>query len=331
MRVIVTGATSFIGKAVKKELLAGGHHVFAVVRPNSPGRGQLEMLASEAEEKAGQKGECLTLLPLTLKDIGKLESCPGLIPYPAAKSHSAPIRKADLWLHLGWEGAGSANRQDPHVQARNIGYALDSLHTAAHLGCTRFLFCGSQAEYGIVDGVMGEEILCHPVSEYGKDKLEVCRRAREDAKALGIDYIHARIFSVYGPGDHPWSLVSTCLDTFLKGGRMELGACTQQWNFLHVRDAARALTGLLLAKVPAGVYNVAGEDTRPLKSYIEQMHRICGEKGTCEYGKRPPNAEGVVSLVPDIRKLKEAAGFAQEISFEDGIREMIGIYKENCL
>ena len=39
MRVIVTGATSFIGKAVTKELLAGGHHVFAVVRPDSPGRG----------------------------------------------------------------------------------------------------------------------------------------------------------------------------------------------------------------------------------------------------------------------------------------------------
>ena len=331
MRVIVTGATSFIGRAVTKELLAGGHHVFAVVRPDSPGLPQLEMLAPEAEGKSGRKGECLTFLPFALKDIRKLESCPALVPSSALKSHSAPKGVAELWLHLGWEGAGSANRQDPHVQARNIGYALDSLHPAARLGCARFLFCGSQAEYGIADGVMGEEILCHPVSEYGKDKLEVCRRAGEDAKALGIDYIHARIFSVYGPGDHPWSLVSTCLNTFLKGGRMELGACTQQWNFLHVRDAARALTGLLLAKVPAGVYNVAGEDTRSLKSFVEQMHRLCGEKGTCEYGKRPPNAEGVVSLVPDIRKLKEAAGFAQEISFEDGIREMIGIYKENCL
>lgn len=331
MRVIVTGATSFIGRAVTKELLAGGHHVFAVVRPDSPGLPQLEMLAPEAEGKSGRKGECLTFLPFALKDIRKLESCPALVPSSALKSHSAPKGMAELWLHLGWEGAVSAIRQDPHVQARNIGYALDSLHTAARLGCARFLFCGSQAEYGIVDGIMGEEILCHPVSEYGKDKLEVCRRAGEDAKALGIDYIHARIFSVYGPGDHPWSLVSTCLDTFLKGGRMELGACTQQWNFLHVRDAARALTGLLLAKVPAGVYNVAGEDTRSLKSFVEQMHRLCGERGTCEYGKRPPNAEGVVSLVPDIRKLKEAAGFAQEISFEDGIREMIGIYKENCL
>ena len=172
MRVIVTGATSFIGRAVTKELLAGGHHVFAVVRPDSPGLPQLEMLAPEAEGKSGRKGECLTFLPFALKDIRKLESCPALVPSSALKSHSAPKGMAELWLHLGWEGAGSANRQDPHVQARNIGYALDSLHTAARLGCARFLFCGSQAEYGIVDGIMGEEILCHPVSEYGKDKLE---------------------------------------------------------------------------------------------------------------------------------------------------------------
>ena len=48
MRVIVTGATSFIGKAVTKELLAGGHHVFAVVRPDTPGRGRLERTGAEA-------------------------------------------------------------------------------------------------------------------------------------------------------------------------------------------------------------------------------------------------------------------------------------------
>ena len=55
MRVIVTGATSFIGKAVTKELLAGGHHVFAVVRPDSPGRGRLERTGAEAGEKTGEE------------------------------------------------------------------------------------------------------------------------------------------------------------------------------------------------------------------------------------------------------------------------------------
>ena len=108
--------------------------------------------------------------------------------------------------HLGWEGSGSANRTNPEIQARNIGYALEALGAAARLGCTRFLFSGSQAEYGIADGLMREDSPCHPVSEYGKDKLEVCRRVGERAAELGITYLHARIFSVYGPGDHPWSL-----------------------------------------------------------------------------------------------------------------------------
>ena len=313
MRIVVTGATSFIGRAVVEELLENRHQVFAAVRPDSAGRGELEAMQRET-------GGQLTVLPVDLSACGTLDR------------HPALEGRADLWLHLGWEGSGSANRTNPEIQARNIGYALEALGAAARLGCTRFLFSGSQAEYGIADGLMREDSPCHPVSEYGKDKLEVCRRAGERAAELGITYLHARIFSVYGPGDHPWSLVSSCVDTFLKGGHMEFGACTQLWNYLYIKDAVRAITGLLLAKSPSGVYNVAGNDTRPLREFIGEIHRLCGGRGTFEYGKRPPNAEGVVSLNPDTGKLYRTANFQPRISFEEGIREMIAnheFYKEN--
>lgn len=313
MRIVVTGATSFIGRAVVEELLEKRHQVFAAVRPDSAGRGELEAMQRET-------GGQLTVLPVDLSACGTLDR------------HPALEGRADLWLHLGWEGSGSANRTNPEIQAHNIGYALEALGAAARLGCTRFLFSGSQAEYGIADGLMREDSPCHPVSEYGKDKLEVCRRAGERAAELGITYLHARIFSVYGPGDHPWSLVSSCVDTFLKGGHMEFGACTQLWNYLYIKDAVRAITGLLLAKSPSGVYNVAGNDTRPLREFIGEIHRLCGGRGTFEYGKRPPNAEGVVSLNPDTGKLYRTANFQPRISFEEGIREMIAnheFYKEN--
>lgn len=313
MRIVVTGATSFIGRAVVEELLEKRHQVFAAVRPDSAGRGELEAMQRET-------GGQLTVLPVDLSACGTLDR------------HPALEGRADLWLHLGWEGSGSANRTNPEIQARNIGYALEALGAAARLGCTRFLFSGSQAEYGIADGLMREDSPCHPVSEYGKDKLEVCRRVGERAAELGITYLHARIFSVYWPGDHPWSLVSSCVDTFLKGGHMEFGACTQLWNYLYIKDAVRAITGLLLAKSPSGVYNVAGNDTRPLREFIGEIHRLCGGRGTFEYGKRPPNAEGVVSLNPDTGKLYRTANFQPRISFEEGIREMIAnheFYKEN--
>ena len=218
MRIVVTGATSFIGLAVIEDLLHGGHEVLAVARPDSPGRKKLE----------GRKG--IRILTCGLDHIGDLADPLALAGRTDGAGGSGAARGADAWLHLGWEGAGSANRQNPQLQARNIGYALESLRTAAAIGCTRFLFSGSQAEYGIYRTVMKEDGVCSPVSEYGKDKLEVCRRASEEAERLGITYIHARIFSVYGPGDHPWSLVSTCIDTFLRGGHMEMGACTQMWK-----------------------------------------------------------------------------------------------------
>lgn len=309
MEVIVTGATSFIGRAVIGELIARGCHVYAVIRPDSPSLGEFRGLSS------------VTVIERRLQDIEGME----LPLYPAAEEKGSPPYQESLryWLHLGWEGAGSANRQNPELQARNIGYALAALRTAARLGCSRFLFTGSQAEYGICQGTMTEDMVCAPVSEYGKNKLKVCYQAAAEAEALGIRYIHARIFSVYGPGDHPWSLISACTDTFLKGGHMEMGPCTQQWNFLYVTEAASVLAKLLLGKVPAGVYNVAGEDTRPLRSYIEELYDLCGRKGSYRFGSRPPNAEGVVSLVPDLRKLKGAIDFTQEISFKKGIACLI--------
>lgn len=306
MRVIVTGATSFIGTACVKEMIKEGHQVLAAVRPDSPGRAALEKI------------EGTEILSASLSEIASIKEAP------------QAGNGADAWLHLGWEGAGSANRSNAQLQRKNIGYALEALKTAHALGCGRFLFSGSQAEYGICQEEMREDMECHPVSEYGKDKLLVCRQAGQEALKLGIAYLHARIFSVYGPGDHPWSLVETCLDRFLSGEEMELGDCTQEWNYLYITDAARALVQLLLGKAAPGVYNVAGEDTRPLRSYIQQIHKLCGGRGSLAYGRRPPNAEGVVSLRPDISKLKTAAGWRSRVDFETGIRRMIALRAGGC-
>lgn len=309
MNVFVTGATSFIGRASVDQLLEAGCQVTAVVRPGSPGRRALEEM------------EGVEVVSLNLSEISAL---PGLLGREGKLGQMGEC----AWLHLGWEGAGSDNRRNPELQRKNIGYALDSLETAARLDCGRFLFSGSQAEYGICEGVMREDMECRPVSQYGKMKTEVLKNASLRAAELGLAYLHTRIFSVYGPGDHPWSLVETCLDKFLAGESMELGPCTQIWNFLYVEDAARALVQLLLGKGPAGVYNVAGEDTRPLRSYIEEIYELCGRKGSYVYGTRPPNAEGTVSLRPDITRLKEAAHFCPQVSFHEGIGRMIRLREE---
>lgn len=316
MNVVVTGATSFLGHALIKRLLDNGQFVYAVIRPDSKNRKVLP-----THEKNLVVIEC---------DLGDMDCIEEKI-----------SGECDYFFHLGWGGSGSDDRRESDLQQKNVEDALGALVGARKLGCKRFLFSGSQAEYGQYEILKAEDDDCQPVSEYGKAKREVyfrahrmCQKWRNQGIA-NIEYIHARIFSVYGPSDHPWSLVNTCLKTFLDEGHMELGACTQKWNFLYIDDLADALIALMFCPDTLrkdGIYNIAGmeDQTMPLRDYVEKMYYICGEKGDYEYGKRPPNAEGLVNLIPDTTRIREDTGWVPKVSFEEGIRRMIGKMKETA-
>lgn len=320
MNIVVTGATSFLGTSIVRRLLFLEHQVYAIVRPGSSNRGALQAVE---QEYSSQRLHILEL------DLSKLDQIHKVIPHPC-----------DIFLHLGWDGAGSHNRTDKNLQQKNIPDTLKALEGAKHLHCRRFLFSGSQAEYGVCQSLMSEEQCCHPVSQYGKSKLEAsglaflqCSRWRAEG-ITQMEYIHVRIFSIYGAGDHPWSLVNTCLDTFLKGDHMELGACTQQWNFLYIDDLVDGVLSLVFCEqLPEGngIYNIAGEEeaTMPLRRYVETMYELCGQRGDYAYDKLPPNAEGPANLIPDIRKLKAVTGWQPKVSFEEGIRHMLTEKQQN--
>ncbi len=319
MKVVVTGATSFLGAAVVKRLLMLGHFVYAVIRPGSANRNALPEAA-----------EGLTVLELELEQLDRITRW---------------IRQdCDCFFHFGWDGSGSANREKRQIQQKNVTDSMKALEGARALGCRRFLFSGSQAEYGQCREAMKEGQACAPVSEYGIAKVEFYRQARAQCqrwkeeggnhRQAVPEYIHARIFSVYGPGDHPWSLVNSCLDTFLAGGHMELGACTQDWNFLYLDDLTEGLLALMFCPgrlAEDGLYNIAGADseTRPLRWYVEEMHRLCGGKGDFTYGKLPPNAEGPANLIPDISRIRAATGWAPRVSFQEGISRMVEEKRRN--
>lgn len=97
--------------------------------------------------------------------------------------------------------------------------ALNAVRVAKDLGCRRFLFTGSQAEYGVKSELTDEETVCEPTSPYGRRNWAVRRRRK--CSAGNWDWImgHARIFSTYGPGDHPWSLLSSCVRSSGQGRR----------------------------------------------------------------------------------------------------------------
>ena len=229
MNIIMTGATSFVGAATVRELLRRGHTVTAIARPASSKLGTI----LDGNEEALLSGRLL----VTENDLSE----------PA--QHLEKVTKPqDVFCHFGWGGSGSASRTDRALQEKNLEISQETIRTAKALGCKKFLFSGSQAEYGMHRDLITEETACEPKSLYGEAKLAMREKGEKLCGELGLRYIHARIFSAYGPGDHPWTLVESCLDTFLNNREMSLGACTQNWNFLYIDDLARGMAALCEAE-----------------------------------------------------------------------------------
>ena len=215
---------------------------------------------------------------------------------------------------------------------------MELIRTVADMGCRRFLFAGSQAEYGVTlervregsmpAGPIPETAECRPVSLYGQYKLRTLKEGGALAASLGMEYFHLRIFSVYGPGDHETSLVSSCIRAAAAGETAELGPCAQQWNFLHVRDCAALIAALSEKKkdyaCPGAVevYNIGSRDTRRLSSFAEEIFQAAGT-GSVRFSERAAGPEGTPYLSPDISRVAAATGTEPEISFRKGILDML--------
>ncbi len=292
---IVTGATSFLGQYLVNELTARGCFVYAVIRPNS------------AKKKIFANNKNVEEIYLDVSDINALTK--GNI-------------SADYFFHFAWDGIGAKGRNDENIQISNHSNAIKCLRCASELGCSTFIFAGSQAEYGKKDCLISENKTCAPLTLYGKYKYKVCNDATKLSKQLNITYFHLRIFSVYGKGDHEWSLISQCLEKFRKNEPMDLTECTQYWNYLYVKDAARMIVNLADSNAKTGIYNIAGNDTRQLKSYINELQTICNSNSSVNFGAYTP-PELPVNLNPDISKvLNEINGF-NFTDFTDGISEIL--------
>lgn len=297
MKFVITGATSFIGLELIDYLLAHNHSVVAVCRQDSKG---LSFIPHEVEIVASK-----------MCDYGRL--CDS-------------IPKADVFVNLAWGGTGHDGRNVVDIQNENITYTIAAMHAAAKMGCKVFVEAGSQAEYGATTEPQTEDSNCNPFSEYGKAKLKVKQELFKLSEQLDINYIHLRIFSLFGEKDHPWTLIMSAVDKMLKNEQLDLSPCTQNWNFLYVKDAVRMITILCENAVDNisfkhEVYNIASDDTRQLKEFVERIKFLTGSSSILNYGANIPH--NYVSLQPNIRKTIDAIGFTEFHNFDDVICRIV--------
>ena len=119
MRIVITGATGFIGSNLAKLFLKKGAEVFVLVRPEST---HLDVLP---------KDEKLHVVSCGLSNVMDCVSY---------------IKEADAFFHLAWGGVNRQEIDSPEVQAKNVAGSLDCIRAAKALNCRMFMDAGSRVE-----------------------------------------------------------------------------------------------------------------------------------------------------------------------------------------
>ena len=286
---IVTGAAGFLGCNLTERLMQEEDaHIYAVVRPNSPHNARLA------------PSERLTIVPADLSEYARLDEM---------------IEEAcDVFFHLAWQGG----RYDFAAQYGNIADTLGALEAATRLGCKRFICTGSQAEYGPQTVLITEETCSHPTDAYGAAKLAACALSRQRAADLGIEWIWARVFSLYGTYEPEGRMLPALVAALRAGRPFALSSSgAQNWDYLYAADAADALLALAKRGRAGEIYNIANGGYRPLRDYIEEARRVLVAESAVAYGTADA---GVFSLQPSVEKICRDTGWMPVTDFVDGLR-----------
>jgi nucleoside-diphosphate-sugar epimerase len=258
MKILVTGATGFLGRHLVTELAVAGHQILAVARnpdrlSDMPWRNSVSLLACDI--------------------------------------HSADLETAlafapDLLVHLAWPGLPNY-RQAFHFE-RNLPADYRFLKRAVECGIGRILVTGTGAEFGLLSGALAEDATTDPYNAYGiaKDSLRRFLQHLQLSQPFVLQWV--RLFHIYGPGQNPGSLLAQ-LDRAVEEGAtsFDMSGGEQLRDYLPVQEVARRISLLVSRPDIQGVINCCSGTPISVKQLVEKRIAELGAKLELNLGAYP--------------------------------------------
>jgi nucleoside-diphosphate-sugar epimerase len=299
-KVILTGATGFIGRHTIPFLRFHGYEVHAICFRNNP---------KEAEENG------IIWHRLDLFDQGETSKL------------LKKVQPSHL-LHFAWDvtpGKYWSSESNIHwVQA-----SLNLISSFASNGGGRVVIAGSCAEY---DGEFGrcveKETPFRPASLYGACKRALHLMLEVYAKERGLNLTWGYIFYLFGPGENACRFLPSIIRGLLQKEEVSCSHGNQIRDFLYVQDVAHAFVKLLESSLIGGV-NIGSGKGISLKDLAQKVVQKIGGEDYLKFGALTSSQQEPLELIADTKRLSEELQWQPVYSLDKGIEETVEWWKRN--
>ncbi len=290
-RVLVTGATGFVGRALLPRLL---------------GRADVTLLL--LEEYAGGLS-----LPAPLDRLRPAFD----VVYADLRNYQLTARavreaQPERVIHLAAAGV-SAPYLNPHTAiSHNVGGTLNLL---------RACFEGRETQQLIIARTPGEAA---PTSAYAASKAAAWTFGAMYARAAGWPIHGAMIFQAYGPGQPPHLLVSAALNAARAGQEFPMTDGRQAKDWVYIDDVADGLLALLGADLPPGTTVELGTgQATEVRTVVQRLYELVGRGGRPLPGALPTRPGEAERQAADATTTAALIGWRARVGLDEGLARLV--------
>jgi len=240
MKVLVTGATGFIGRYVISELL----------------KYDMEIIATARNIDKAKKNDWFGKVRFLACDINtKID----FFNY---------FERPDSVIHLAWEGLPNYKERF-HIE-RNLPNNIFFLSNLINSGLKKLTVIGTCLEYGFASGCLNEEIITNPLTPYGIAKDTLRKYLESLVSDYNLDFKWVRFFYLYGKGQGEKSILSQLTKTIVKKEKVfNMSGGEQLRDYLPIDKAAEYLTKIFLQTKETGIINCCSGKPISIRKLVE--------------------------------------------------------------